>query len=186
MDVHCCNCGEPWDQYHLRHDLSPATPTELEEEGWQFGVNRLVVLHCPSCPKDGRNLPDTDERRDITQELAALLGGDEDGLAAVLEDFALLTAPPRKPTRPRFPLGRILATPGVLDKVPDSERHAALDRHAGGDWGELDAEDVQSNQNALANGGRLFSRYRSKAGVIFWIITEADRSTTTLLLPEEY
>ena len=88
MDVHCCNCGEPWDQYHLRHD-TPKSPDEAAAEGWKFGQRRLVVLHCPCCPKDGSKLPDANERAAITQELAQLLGDDEDGLAATLEDFAL-------------------------------------------------------------------------------------------------
>lgn len=88
MDVHCCNCGEPWDQYHLRHD-TPKAPEEAVAEGWKFGRNRLVVLHCPCCPKDGSKLPDATERAAITQELAHWLGDDEDGLAATLEDFDL-------------------------------------------------------------------------------------------------
>jgi hypothetical protein len=57
MDVHCCNCGEPWDQYHLRHELAGMTPEELTADGWRFGTSRLVVLHCPCCPKDGPGLP---------------------------------------------------------------------------------------------------------------------------------
>ena len=89
MDVHCCHCGEPWDQYFLRHELIAESDDDLSGEGWKFGQNRLVVLHCPACPKDGRGLPDADERAEIVSELAALLGDDEDGLAATLEDFNL-------------------------------------------------------------------------------------------------
>jgi hypothetical protein len=89
MDVHCCNCGDPWDQYHLRHELSGLTPEELAADGWQFGRSRLVVLHCPCCPKDGRTLPDADERKQAAQQIAQLLGDDEDGLASTLEDFGL-------------------------------------------------------------------------------------------------
>jgi hypothetical protein len=88
MDVHCCNCGEPWDQYYLRHEL-PKSAEEIEDEGWQFGRNRLVVLHCPCCPKDGSGLPNASERAAITKELAELLGEDVDGLASTLEDFGL-------------------------------------------------------------------------------------------------
>lgn len=48
LDVHCCNCGEPWDQYDLRHELPEETPDNLAVEGWSLGLNRLVVLRCPA------------------------------------------------------------------------------------------------------------------------------------------
>ena len=85
-----------------------------------------------------------------------------------------------------FPLGRMLMTPGVQAHVPPSEIVHALRRHARGDWGELDNEDRQANDRALKEGTRLLSSYHTNAGVKFWIITEADRSATTVLLPEEY
>lgn len=87
---------------------------------------------------------------------------------------------------PRFQLGQLVATPNALEQIPNVEILAALKRHAGCDWGTLDAEDLQSNERALAHGGRLFSAYLSTAAVKFWIITEADRSVTTVLLPEDY
>jgi hypothetical protein len=80
----------------------------------------------------------------------------------------------------------MLMTPGVQDRVPPSELLHALRRHASGDWGNLDIEDMQANNNALRTEGRLLSAYYSRAGQKFWIITEADRSATTVLLPEEY
>lgn len=89
MDVHCCNCGEPWDQYHLRQDLADVPRRALIAEGWKFGSSRLVVLHCPCCRRNGNRLLDADQRAAITQELADLLGDDEDGLASTLEDFDL-------------------------------------------------------------------------------------------------
>ncbi len=85
-----------------------------------------------------------------------------------------------------FALGKLLMTPGVQREVPPSEMTQALRRHARGDWGELDDEDRRANDEALKDGTRLLSSYRTKAGVKFWIITEADRSATTVLLPEEY
>ena len=85
-----------------------------------------------------------------------------------------------------FELGQMLMTPGVQEQVPPSERLRAVRRHARGDWGELDAEDRSANDAALKHGGRLLSSYRTEAGVKFWIITEADRSATTVLLPDEY
>lgn len=86
----------------------------------------------------------------------------------------------------RFPLGHMVMTPGARELVPPSEMMQALRRHARGDWGDLDREDSAANERALRGGGRLLSSYRTKADVKFWIITEADRSATTVLLPDEY
>ena len=88
--------------------------------------------------------------------------------------------------QPKFCLGQIVATPGALRDIPNEEILAALARHANGDWGTLDPHDLAINESALANGGRLFSAYDSLAGIRFWIITEWDRSVTTILLPEDY
>jgi len=89
-------------------------------------------------------------------------------------------------TSARFPLGNLVATPGALESIPNSEIQAALNRHIVGDWGNLDPHDVRVNESALAHGGRLFSAYTSAQGERFYIITEADSSATTILLPEEY
>ncbi len=83
-------------------------------------------------------------------------------------------------------LGQLVATPGALEKVPPDEMLVALGRHARGDWGDLCGEDRRLNDAALKNGERLLSSYRTRAGTKFWIITEWDRSVTTVLLPEEY
>ena len=85
-----------------------------------------------------------------------------------------------------FPLGSIFCTPGVIQSVPPHESQDALYRHARGDWGDVCGQDWQENEQALEEGWRLFSQYRTQAGVKFWIITEADRSVTTILLPNEY
>ncbi len=89
---------------------------------------------------------------------------------------------------PKFSLGVIVATPGALRAldVSDEEPFSFLFRHASGDWGELDDEDKRENEFSLREGFRLLSAYRLKTGERLWIITEADRSVTTLLLPEEY
>lgn len=87
---------------------------------------------------------------------------------------------------PRFSLGRIVATPNVLAQVPTEDIRRALVRHVRGDWGELGAEDRQENERSLLAGCRLLSAYRATDGTTFWIITEADRSATTVLLPEDY
>ena len=88
--------------------------------------------------------------------------------------------------QPKFMLGRIVATPNALNQIPNDEILLALSRHERGDWGELDPEDRNANENSLKHGGRLFSRYFSTAKVKFWIITEWDRNVTTVLLPEDY
>jgi hypothetical protein len=83
-------------------------------------------------------------------------------------------------------LGRIVATPNALNQIPSDETFNALSRHVRGDWGELDRDDLDANENSLEHGGRLVSRYISTAGVKFWIITEWNRQRTTILLPEDY
>ena len=86
--------------------------------------------------------------------------------------------------QPRFPLGRTYATPGALALNVDLTRY--LRRHHCGDWGdELCAEDKQANEHSLKDGTRLLSRYSTPGGSIY-IITEHDRSMTTILLPSEY
>jgi hypothetical protein len=89
--------------------------------------------------------------------------------------------------RAPLPLGRVVATPGALKLLSEAGENpfAYLARHATGDWGELCAFDRCQNQIALQDGCRVLSSYEVPAGRV-WIITEADRSITTILLPEEY
>jgi hypothetical protein len=89
---------------------------------------------------------------------------------------------------PKFCLGQLVATPGALAAVEQSGDNPAcfIRRHVQGDWGELCADDIRENEFSLQNGLRLLSAYRLKDGTKIWIITEADRSVTTVLLPEEY
>ena len=86
-----------------------------------------------------------------------------------------------------LPLGRVLATPGALETILNAggDPFDYLARHASGDWGALCAFDHRQNEIALRDGYRVFSSYDVPAGRI-WVITEADRSVTTILLPEEY
>ena len=109
MDVHCTTCGEPWDTYHLRNDAiyeTDLTPTEADAwrklppekrlsklfrekfqgAGYEFGSSLFVLLRCSGCPKGAKA---DAEKVAIKQELANLLGSDEDGLAATFEDFGL-------------------------------------------------------------------------------------------------
>ena len=87
---------------------------------------------------------------------------------------------------PNFPLGQIVATPNALAQITQEDITAALLRHVTGDWGELCAEDKLANDRAVMEGTRILSAYRAANGTTFWIITEADRSVTTCLLPEDY
>lgn len=88
--------------------------------------------------------------------------------------------------RVSFPLGRVVITSNALDTLPSQDIHPALLRHARGDWGELDEQDWQENELSLRSDYRLLSAYTASNGKKFWIITEADRSVTTILLPEDY
>ncbi len=88
---------------------------------------------------------------------------------------------------PLFPLGRTVATPAAQDELSDLN-YCPLDllrKHISGDWSEMALEDQQSNQAAILQGSRIFSAYTIQ-GTKFWVITEADRSSTTILLPSEY
>lgn len=87
-----------------------------------------------------------------------------------------------------FCLGKVAATPEALTELEHAGQKPVqfLRRHLAGDWGDLDNHDRAVNQWSLTNDGRLFSSYRLASGKTLWVITEADRSVTTLLLPEEY
>ena len=85
-------------------------------------------------------------------------------------------------------LGRTVATPGALKALEDAGESPALylSRHAAGDWGDVGEEDRQENEFSLDKQLRLFSVYRTRCGDTLWVITEADRSATTILTPGEY
>lgn len=90
--------------------------------------------------------------------------------------------------RPLFPLGQVVATPGALAALEAAGQapHEFLIRHVCGEWGDLVKEDIQENERALEQGHRLFSAYNTNNGVRIWVITEFDRSVTTILTPMEY
>jgi len=95
-------------------------------------------------------------------------------------------------TRPnigaRFPLGETYITPGAQEALDIAGETAIqyLRRHMSGDWGELSDHDAEENERSMQDGLRLLSSYRTVKGQKIWIITEADRSATTILLPSEY
>ena len=96
--------------------------------------------------------------------------------------------PPEPRRTPLFPLGQVVATPGALAALEEAGQlpQEFIHRHVAGDWGQLDEHDRLENQYGLRGGQRLFSAYTTKNGVRLWVITEWDRSVTTLLLPSEY
>jgi len=89
---------------------------------------------------------------------------------------------------PLFDLGQTVATPGALEALREAEEDpiSYLVRHVTGDWGDLPEEDIQENQFSLEHGLRIFSAYHLNAGTKIYVITEYDRSVTTILLAEEY
>jgi hypothetical protein len=91
-------------------------------------------------------------------------------------------------TTPRFALGRLLATPGAIEAMREAGVNLAqlLKRHMHGDYGDLHEDDIRANELALRQGMRILSAYAFDTGERVWIITEADRSATTILVPEEY
>ena len=86
----------------------------------------------------------------------------------------------------KFDVGQLYATRGVAEQIDDEDVFKALVRHLDGDWGDVGDHDRQANEDALLFGGRLLSVYVDRRNTRFWIITEADRSATTILLPSEY
>lgn len=87
---------------------------------------------------------------------------------------------------PKFPLGQTVATRTALAVLSAQDIANALGRHQSGDWGEVDEADRRANEHALKCDERLLSIYRSAADTKFYIITEWDRSLTTVMLPEDY
>lgn len=90
------------------------------------------------------------------------------------------------PKKSWFPLGDFYVTAAADQTIDPADIATALARHARGDWGDVCDEDRQENDSSLVHGSRLLSVYHNRQGVKFWIITEADRSATTVLLPDDY
>jgi hypothetical protein len=86
----------------------------------------------------------------------------------------------------KFRIGRIVTMPNAFARLTSNDILAGIRRHHAGDWGDVDEHDRQANERGLIGRTRLWSVYHSANGVRFWIITEADRSSTTILMPEDY
>jgi hypothetical protein len=89
---------------------------------------------------------------------------------------------------PLFQLGRVVATPGAVEALAEAKTSAwaLLSRHCSADFGEVDADDWQANLDAIKDGARILSAYTLKTGERLWVITEADRSSSCVLRPDEY
>ena len=83
-------------------------------------------------------------------------------------------------------LGRLVTTPSLLESVTQEDILTGIQRHQAGDWGDLSSEDHAANDRALDDGSRILSAYQAANSTRFWILTEADRSITTVLLPSDY
>jgi len=104
-------------------------------------------------------------------------------------DFVMSHSLNVEPASPRFPLGQVVATPASLAvlNAHDCSVHTLLRRHVAGDWGEaLHPDDARLNDQALIDGGRILSSYQIAPGIVLWVITESDRSSSTLLMPDDY
>ena len=103
------------------------------------------------------------------------------------DTFPVGHSPAIRANSPLFPLGRIVATPAILEHFEHHgvDLHTRIDRHRHGDWGNISAADAEANEIAVRQGSRILSAYLV-AGRKVWIITEADRSATTVLFPSEY
>jgi hypothetical protein len=95
---------------------------------------------------------------------------------------------PMNLNKPKFELGQIVATPGALAALGQSNESAAtfIRQHHNGVWGDICEEDLAANERALIDGERILSVYHTSKGEKLYVITEADRSSTCILLPEEY
>ena len=95
---------------------------------------------------------------------------------------------PMKLNKPKFELGQVVATPGALAALEQSNESAAtfISQHHTGCWGDVCEEDAAANEQALIDGERILSVYHTSKGEKLYVITEADRSSTCILLPEEY
>lgn len=102
--------------------------------------------------------------------------------------MSTLRTEPAPVVAPLFPLGRLLTTPGALDALIEAGQSPLvfITRHVAGDWGDLCEEDRRENDFSVDKELRIFSAYHTARGVKLWVITEADRSATTILLPSEY
>jgi hypothetical protein len=85
----------------------------------------------------------------------------------------------------KFRLGRIFSSANAMSRLATEDILAGIQRHQAGDWGDVEPEDHAANERALLTGARIWSVYHAANGLEFWIITEASRESTTVMLPED-
>jgi hypothetical protein len=171
----------------LKSELEEASPLEeaslfsdllnaaLSEVDWHEVADAFLEDLEPDGEPDGET-EDKDQDTDVGENEAASLENFERAKRERAES----------PAGPLFELGRVVSTPGALANLSRENIENALGRHRRGDWGDIGRSDWGENEASLKEGFRLFSVYSSQKGEKFWVITEADRSSTCVLLPGEY
>jgi hypothetical protein len=182
----------PWPALKERPQAPPAKPAHWHQHVCFQGDGLLDCVN-PLCFKPGQRM--------LTDQVVCPVCGEITGRELYLNDPRTNEYMPATPapdtTGPdlqtippigRFPLGRVVVTPGALDTLEQLNLNGfdLLSRHHQGDWSEMSADDKAENEFSIDKELRIFSSYKLGENSKLWIITEADRSATTLLLPEEY
>ena len=165
---------------------------EAVELGWYpdfwVGETNYQGPVCPDCQKE-HLLLETDGEFALKPDHAVPPLAERSDLVAGKKEISVSNPA----VKPKFPLGQVLATPGALRAMEEAGQSPDffLEKHASGDWGEVDAEDQRANDQALVDGSRILSAYKTLKGERIWIITEAaddqgKRAATTALRPSEY
>jgi hypothetical protein len=177
--VKCCFCGKEVESIE-----------EAVEQGWCPEFWRGTVSYqgpvCAQCQEEHLDT-DTDGEYVLKPHHPLPAAAEPQGVARLSKGTAVLVVPPK------FELGQVVATPEALRVLEESGQSPGffLDRHIQADWGEVCDDDKRLNDQALLDGSRLLSAYRTLKGVRLWIITEAvgddgKRAATTVLLPSQY
>ena len=210
MDIPCPTCATPWGDRHLK-EIEPVRWGISEEDqrrlravggfsgkddpalaaaqaaGWQFATERLLSFtHCLACPPPGA-LPGDGQRQAAAGPERPFFEGDPDDFITFLARELGKASEDEAPTG-LFALGRICITSGALEATRDAGEQPMelVRRHTRGDWSELDAADAARNRRAIDRGQTILSVYTLKTGQRVYVLTEYDRSATTVLLPADY
>lgn len=165
----------PIDEASLFSDL---LTTALSEVDW-FEVAKAFIDEDEPNNKWDRDDDDEEDKEEDDEE-------DKDEEEEEKEIEQLKQERRERPKGPLFELGQVVITPGIITGLTTEEVEKAIRQHHQGDWGEVNSFDWRENEKALVKGCRLLSTYLSDTGIKFWVITEADRSSTCVLLPNEY
>ena len=177
--MRCCFCGKEVDS------IEEAVELGWYPEFWRGSVNYQGPV-CAECQEKHLDT-DTDGEYVLKPHHPLPAAAEPQGVTRVRKSRAALVVPPE------FLLGQVVATPEALRELEESGQSPGyfLDRHVQSDWGEVCDEDKRANDQALLDGSRVLSAYRTLRGVRIWIITEAvgddgKRAATTILLPSQY